>query len=365
MDRVSISPAGYEHQLGLGNLPSSKTKLLFAIIEKLSTTSDLAILRKEISEDLLCLLRSDVLASYIWNEDSHVFGDFAGLNQDPLNVSRYLSYYQFHDPITSTLQKRKRATRVSEIMSQKELEKTEFFNDFLMKDGQHHGMNLHVYDGKVDIGDFRVWRNKGKPDFTEQEAALLDSIIPYFRNALLNARAISKAEGMEAFWRQLLDNIDVALFLFDENCRLVYQNREARLVESELRHHQGSSFTNHLRSALRDDQLPSAWGPFCLSFMRTNSPQDSRPLTAVLAHRSQRKVVGPELLQEKFGLSQRETEVAILVFKGLTDREIAAALGIAFSTLRTHLKHLFAKLDATTRTEMIYRLFEEFVDVAF
>jgi DNA-binding NarL/FixJ family response regulator len=53
----------------------------------------------------------------------------------------------------------------------------------------------------------------------------------------------------------------------------------------------------------------------------------------------------------------------MLVCKGLTDPEIASALGIAFSTVRTHLKNLFTKLDVTTRSELIYVLLDGVAEI--
>lgn len=50
-------------------------------------------------------------------------------------------------------------------------------------------------------------------------------------------------------------------------------------------------------------------------------------------------------------LSYREKEVLGLVVRGLTNREIAGALYLAESTVKTHLSSAFAKLDAHSRAE--------------
>ena len=119
----------------LRNLRPHEVKLLFRIIQQLSTVGDQYTVRKEVSEDLLRLLKSDFVASYVWNQDRQIFEHCVFLNMNPANLARYESYYQFHDPITYSLQKRRRATLVCEVMPQNQLERTEFFNDFLMKDG--------------------------------------------------------------------------------------------------------------------------------------------------------------------------------------------------------------------------------------
>jgi DNA-binding NarL/FixJ family response regulator len=55
-------------------------------------------------------------------------------------------------------------------------------------------------------------------------------------------------------------------------------------------------------------------------------------------------------------LSHREKEILGLVAEGCTNREIAARLFIAESTVKTHLSSAFEKLDATSRAEAIERL---------
>lgn len=49
------------------------------------------------------------------------------------------------------------------------------------------------------------------------------------------------------------------------------------------------------------------------------------------------------------GLSARETDILHLVGQGLTNQEIADALHISESTVKTHLHHVFQKLDVPSR----------------
>ncbi|MEJ2716914.1 MAG: helix-turn-helix transcriptional regulator [Deltaproteobacteria bacterium] len=349
----------------LRNLKRSDVTLLLRIIEKLSNCHDRDTLRREIGEDLLRLLEADFLASYIWNPDRNVFEHAVFLNMTAENLGRYHAYYQFHDPITPSLQKRRRATLVCEIMPQQELEKTEFFNDFLMRDGLHHGINVYAYDGDLNIGDLRVWRAKHRPDFGRHEAALLDAVLPHFRNALRNVRAIETARGMANFWSQLLDSTRIALFLFDECGKLVYRNNNAGIIEKQLTESAYRSLFDQVCSLGKLQTSHTEWGPFFLSVFPALSPLDSKPVRAVIVFRSTQSKIDADLLREKYLLTPRETEICLLVFKGLTDQEIAGVLGISFYTVRTHLKHVFAKLDATCRSELMYVLLDGIVEILF
>lgn len=57
-------------------------------------------------------------------------------------------------------------------------------------------------------------------------------------------------------------------------------------------------------------------------------------------------------------VSDRELEVLRLVAQGNTNREIAAALFISEATVKTHLLHVYEKLDANDRASAVARGFE-------
>jgi LuxR family maltose regulon positive regulatory protein len=58
------------------------------------------------------------------------------------------------------------------------------------------------------------------------------------------------------------------------------------------------------------------------------------------------------------GLSEREIEVLRLLATELTGPEIAQRLYVSINTLRTHTKHIFTKLDVTTRRAAVRRATE-------
>lgn len=58
---------------------------------------------------------------------------------------------------------------------------------------------------------------------------------------------------------------------------------------------------------------------------------------------------------EQLGISQREYEVLVQLSKGLSNKEIANALFVSESTIKTHVSNLLVKLDAKRRTQAIQR----------
>jgi LuxR family maltose regulon positive regulatory protein len=57
-------------------------------------------------------------------------------------------------------------------------------------------------------------------------------------------------------------------------------------------------------------------------------------------------------------LSERELQVLRLLDSELTGPEIARELFVSHNTLRTHTKHIFAKLDVTSRRAAVRRAHE-------
>ena len=52
--------------------------------------------------------------------------------------------------------------------------------------------------------------------------------------------------------------------------------------------------------------------------------------------------IDPDMAADALGLTKMESRVAVLLAEGMSVREIAAATGRKESTIRTHVKHIFA-----------------------
>jgi DNA-binding NarL/FixJ family response regulator len=59
-----------------------------------------------------------------------------------------------------------------------------------------------------------------------------------------------------------------------------------------------------------------------------------------------------------FGLTERERYVLAELVRGRSNREIASALYIGHETVKTHLHHIYEKLDVSGRREAVGRAFE-------
>lgn len=144
-------------------------------------------IRIHTGQQLLRILKADHYASYAWRNAACTFSDTIFLNMAPDNLHAYEHYFQFRDPITPLLQRRRAPTFVTEVMPQRELMRTEFFNDFLARDGLHHGVNLYAHARGINIGDMRIWRGKRREAFDQTTLLVLAIVQPAFTAALQRA----------------------------------------------------------------------------------------------------------------------------------------------------------------------------------
>lgn len=76
-----------------------------------------------------------------------------------------------------------------------------------------------------------------------------------------------------------------------------------------------------------------------------------------LENRSYEEVYAAFLtVMERYAVSERELEVAWLLYRGYTNRQIGEALYIAESTVKKHVSHIYQKMDVQSRKEFRARV---------
>lgn len=66
----------------------------------------------------------------------------------------------------------------------------------------------------------------------------------------------------------------------------------------------------------------------------------------------------PVLPGSKYGLTDRENEIASLLLKGKTNKDVSNELCISLDTVKTHMRKIFQKLGVANRTEAAMKLLQ-------
>ena len=87
-------------------------------------------------------------------------------------------------------------------------------------------------------------------------------------------------------------------------------------------------------------------------YFNTRSNQKTQTTTSPSTASASAGTINYEEIK-KAGISQREHDVLVKMAQGLSNQEIAAALFLSESTIKTHVSNILFKLDAKRRTQAI------------
>lgn len=204
----------------------------------------------------------------------------------------------------------------------------------------------------------------GAPGFEREAGRRLKLLLPAFEAGLRTWKRLSAACPR---LRASLDALDEAIVVFDAGGAERYRNRALRrLLEAEPK----ADALMRAAGALAADVCPGS--PPAL----TPAQRTVRLAAAYRLHASflPRTVLGegavlvavarqslfppPAHLRAEFGLTPRETEVAVLLAEGRSNNEIAEQFVISEHTARRHTEHVLRKLELNTRAAVAHRLLQ-------
>ncbi len=153
---------------------------LDAVLDVLATDPPNELLRLDLARPLMELLGADYFASYVRDADENIYARCVSVNISDAGLASYDTHFQFDDPLTPAMAAQRRAAIVDRTVDRRELERTEFYNDFLATEGLHHGMNYFAYRHSRHLADLRIWRSRNSRPFGDQERQLLDLVAAAF-----------------------------------------------------------------------------------------------------------------------------------------------------------------------------------------
>jgi DNA-binding CsgD family transcriptional regulator len=165
-----------------------QTRRLSKVLEILTRPKgrgeDPVCLRQSLVEPIAELMNADYVASLVWDARSARFGHGVCSRADEGHLRAYENQFQFTDPIARRLHPLRYPTLVTQVIPQRELVKSEFFDRFLDAKAMYWGVNLYAHDGQRDLGDLRIWRGRNRSNFDAHELGMLRLIYPSLVNAL-------------------------------------------------------------------------------------------------------------------------------------------------------------------------------------
>jgi DNA-binding CsgD family transcriptional regulator len=208
--------------------------------------------------------------------------------------------------------------------------------------------------------------------FGEITRQVLSALLPGFAasiGALTRLGDARRAIGL------LLDALEDGAVVFDATankvvarnaalCRLCQEERDASGLEHRMRQ-SAQAAARHLGATSEIDDhhaLSGGWRSksgvaYRLRAVRLPAGCLIRSeALLVLVQRVAPPIPDPHELRQRFGLTQREAEVAHRLASGHSDRDIATGLGLSPHTVRHHAESVFLKVGVTSRKALILHL---------
>ena len=296
-------------------------------------------------------------------------------------------YFQLYHPTDERLPRLRRLpdskiVPVKDLLTESELKASLTYNVGLPSYDMQMGLNVRL-DGP---GGSRIVWGIGDPvapdGWSSSRIKVVARLLPHLRQYVRVRAAVVEAGALGASVTELLDNTSIGIIQLDRGGRIVETNDSAGEV---LRANDGlSDERGELRatwpadnSGLRD-LLARALPRFgrqgvsgSMTVRRRQSLQrialhvkpvayrgvdyHSRHVAALVlvAAPTNWARVEPALVGAVLGLTPAEAAIAVLLAEGQSVRQIAAATGRKYGTVRTHLKHIFVKLGCSRQFDVV------------
>lgn len=298
------------------------------------------------------------------------------LNIDQSFMHDYLDYYYTTDifypnkNIGMDYYKKKAVLSITDLMSYKQFEETEFYNDFLKKQNLYHELALALFHGEKMVGGIGLFKPKGE-NFTVHDIQRVKSLSKCISNLLHKNMELKRELQCKKLYEVSFSSSPVGMVIFNKKLDIIYANSRSLLLGQIIF---SKNVTEQELVKLIIEQMGNHWfygGDKTLLSPTLNvytarilslafnqgygqNPTFLLTITPETAITSLQK--GGYSNPNAYNLTKRELEILPFVLQGMTNQEIADELYITPVTVKAHLQRIFKKMGVNNRTSLCHKL---------
>lgn len=273
---------------------------------------------------------------------------------------------------------------LEDVLPDKELKASDYYLHYLQPIDLFRILGVDTAEPGGMVARLRISRRHSENSFGDRERSLLERITPHLRRAIQVYATLNRTTSERDVYAGAVDQLSVATIILDEQGRLLNTNALAKalLEESDgisLRgqrlHIEGRDINRELEDALdviiraqhervtsvvRALRVPRSPGRSDLGLVIRPVPAtewsegQSSPCAAVfISDPDLEGSASKQILGELFGLTPAESNLAILLARGLSLAEASETQHISQHTARAQLKSIFAKTGVSRQAELV------------
>jgi DNA-binding CsgD family transcriptional regulator len=305
---------------------------------------------------------------------------------DPHYRQLYFDKYIKLDPATTGhfFAEVEQPISVTDLMPYDEFLESRFYREWVQPQGVVDFLAAVLDKSVTSVAMFGVFRHESDGLVDEEARQRISLIIPHIRRAVLVSRAIDRKTTEAATFADTLDGLSAGMCLIDADGRVVHTNLAGRTIlgMNDFLSESGGCITardrdvermlQDLLSAARDSDLAIGTEGIDLPLRAQDGTRyvaHVLPLTsgvrrragiaysavaALFIRKSTIEVPStPEVIARAYHLTPTELRVLLAIVEVGRVPEVAVALGVAESTVKTHLGHLFEKTGVTRQADLV------------
>jgi DNA-binding CsgD family transcriptional regulator/PAS domain-containing protein len=303
----------------------------------------------------------------------------------PYYQQLYFEKYSAFDPTTVALffGEIDEPVSVANLMPYEEFLNTRFYHEWARPQSMVDSAQCVLDKSATSAAVFTVMRHKHQGVVDEEMRNRLRLLAPHIRRSILIGRLIDLRKSEVTSWTDALNTLSVGIFLLDGSGRIVHANSAGHLLleESEVVRASNDRLVTcrpEMRSVLEELLAASREGDTALgtkgiavSLMAANEdryiahllPLTSRArgevgkihtaIATVFIKKAEFNVLSsPAVIANHYKLTPTELRVLLAVVQ-VEGKAAAEKLGIAETTLKTHVIRLFTKMGVKRRADLV------------
>jgi DNA-binding CsgD family transcriptional regulator/PAS domain-containing protein len=273
---------------------------------------------------------------------------------------------------------------MADLMPYSEFIETQFYKEWVRPQGLADVVSAMLDRSATSMAMFDGPRHERDGLVDEKARRRMQLVVPHFRRAVLIGRLFDLKQGEVATFSGIIDGLGAGVFLLDRGGRIVHTNAAARTILNNgdfLRAVSGRIVARDavIDQALREIISAAASGDDEAGVKGTALPLIADGGQRYVAHvlrltSGARGLAGalhtaaaalfvrkaalespslPELIAKSYKLTPAELRVLLAIVEIGGVPEVAAALGVAATTVKTHLGRLFEKTGVNRQADLV------------